>query len=61
MINFLLDILLLAVATEIGTKGTWLDECKIGTKKEDYFLKKLTILCCCFLPKDKNTVKVYIF
>ncbi|KAK6625578.1 hypothetical protein RUM43_005877 [Polyplax serrata] len=52
-----MDIAVISVATEIGAQGTWVEACHLGTKKEDFMLKKLMLLCCCLINSNKKFVE----
>ncbi|KAL0271906.1 UNVERIFIED_CONTAM: hypothetical protein PYX00_005062 [Menopon gallinae] len=48
------DIAMLAVATELGTKNTWAKNINFGSSEADFILKKITMLCCYEMAKDIN-------
>lgn len=60
MLSDLSDIIMLAVATEIGTKNTWAENISFGSSEADFMLKKMSMLCCYEMAKDITMFEVNI-
>lgn len=52
------DLIILAVATELGTENTWASNVRFGNSKEDFQFKKILILSMCFLARVGASVEV---